>query len=43
MDVSLYTMFLYIGCEKASFVRAHPKALKCNAHLVTLHASDGGY
>ncbi len=41
MDVSLYTIFLYIGCEKASFVCAYPKALKCNAHLITCTGAKG--
>jgi len=34
-------MFLYIGCEKAGFVRAHPKALKCNTHLITCAGAAG--
>ena len=41
IDVSLFTIFLYIGCEKASFVRAHPKALKYNTHLITCAGAAG--
>jgi len=41
IDVSLYTIFLYIGCEVGSVARANAKALKRYAHLITCHFSKG--